>query len=164
MQMNPCPYCGEKTRLGVTVKQLRSGANEGYLGAYGRCKRCHARGPIIRFGAKNYLKDIGIPHRKEDREKLVDLAVTEWNGGGRDRPIHDLPLFQDNGADMERRMEEDLQRLNETDRILGEGRHEFLRRVLIDWRITEPRIVREIKNAVEQDAECECGICRRKYP
>ena len=44
MKMNNCRFCGESSRLGVVVKWLGRG---GRVGAYARCMRCNARGPLV---------------------------------------------------------------------------------------------------------------------
>ena len=91
MQMQPCRFCGEKCRLGVRVKQMRS--NDGfYPAAYGHCKKCHARGSLISGYKHIAFRDVQT--HAERKQIMIDLAVAAWNGTP--ESITDLPLFERN--------------------------------------------------------------------
>lgn len=91
MQMNPCPFCGEKTRLGVVTKWLRIDHGYSKRGAYCRCKTCHARGSLVSLDEKLDMRNERLS--KDGKDALVELAVEKWNGIGRSEPAGGLPLF-----------------------------------------------------------------------
>lgn len=94
MQMIPCPFCYEKVRLGVCVKQLRTG-EPGYVhyGAYARCKRCHARGPLVKLDTKFDVRNERIG--RDGRKALIDFAVDTWNYvAAQPQGADGLPLFE----------------------------------------------------------------------
>ena len=78
MRMNPCPFCHESNRLGVVVRQL-SAREPGcaHYGAYARCKKCKARGPLVEHDTKfDVCRDrIG----RDGRRMLINIAVDAWN-------------------------------------------------------------------------------------
>lgn len=83
MQMMPCKFCGETSRLGVVTKWL---GREGRVGAYARCKRCHARGPLVCLdGVKLDVRNERLSG--EGKDCLVEMAVGAWNGGVRPDPM-----------------------------------------------------------------------------
>lgn len=91
MQMNPCHFCGETSRLGVQTKWL---GREGRVGAYARCKRCNARGPIVTI--EGLVLDMRNEHLSNDgKEELRKLAVEAWNGGMKTKQEEGLPLFKE---------------------------------------------------------------------
>ena len=91
MQMNPCPFCHEANRLGVVVKQLRTGESGlVHYGAYARCKRCSARGSLVRLDTKFDVRNERIG--RDGRRALVDLAVDAWNAV-QPQGADGLPLF-----------------------------------------------------------------------
>lgn len=94
MQMNPCPFCHEPNRLGVVVKQLRTG-EPGYVhyGAYARCKRCHARGSLVKLDTKFDVRNECVG--RDGRRTLIDLAVDAWNAvAAQPQGTDGLPLFE----------------------------------------------------------------------
>lgn len=94
MQMNPCPFCHEPNRLGVVVKQLRTG-EPGYVhyGAYARCKKCKARGPLVRLDTKFDVRNERVG--RDGRRTLIDLAVDAWNAvAAQPQGTDGLPLFE----------------------------------------------------------------------
>lgn len=91
--MNRCWFCGSTTRLGVVVKQLPQGGGMAKLGAYCRCKACHARGPLVSDGETNYARDLRLT--EDARQKLIDEAVVAWNRA--ESRESGLPLFDANG-------------------------------------------------------------------
>lgn len=91
MNMNPCPFCGETTRLGVVTKWLRSESYYAKRGAYCRCKNCHARGSLVSLDEKLDMRNERLS--KDGKDALVELAVAKWNGVGRSEPAGGLPLF-----------------------------------------------------------------------
>lgn len=91
MKMMPCRFCGEASRLGVVTKWL---GREGRVGAYARCKRCHARGPLV--GLEGVKLDVRNERLSDKgKEQLIEIAVKAWNGVVDEEP---LPLFSDGGA------------------------------------------------------------------
>ena len=97
MQMNPCHFCGETSRLGVQTKWL---GRYGRVGAYARCKRCNARGPIVTL--EGVVLDVRNERLSQGRkEALRELAVDAWNGGMNRKPIEGLPLFQNTKGENE---------------------------------------------------------------
>lgn len=97
MQMNPCPFCHEKSRLGVVVKQLRT-ETSGYVhyGAYCRCKKCKARGPLVRLNTLFDVRNERIGSEK--RSVLVNMAIDGWHSFTSDPHGTDgLPLFETKG-------------------------------------------------------------------
>lgn len=87
MNMIPCRFCGEHSRLGVTTKWI---GREGRVGAYARCKRCNSRGPLVT------LEGVRLDVRNErlsglGKERLIESAVAAWNEGVKHEP---LPLFE----------------------------------------------------------------------
>lgn len=94
MQMIPCPFCLEPNRLGVVVKQLRTG-KPGYVhyGAYARCKRCHARGSLVRLDTKFDVRNECVG--RGGRKALIDFAVDAWNCvAAQPHGADGLPLFE----------------------------------------------------------------------
>lgn len=94
MKMMPCRFCGETSRLGVTTKWL---GREGRVGAYARCKRCHARGPLVS------LEGVKLDVRNErlsgiGKEHLIEIAVKAWNNDLEPSP---MPLFETEVRDVE---------------------------------------------------------------
>lgn len=97
MQMNPCPFCHEPNRLGVVVKQLRTD-KPGYVhyGAYTRCKKCKARGPLVRLDTKFDVRNERVG--RDGRRALIDLAVDAWNAVTvQPQGTDGLPLFETKG-------------------------------------------------------------------
>ena len=97
MQMNPCPFCHEPNRLGVVVKQLRTGTT-GYVhyGAYARCKKCKARGPLVRLDTKFDVRNERIG--RDDRRVLVNMAIDGWHSfSSAPHGTDGLPLFETKG-------------------------------------------------------------------
>ena len=94
MKMNPCPFCREQNRLGVVVKQLRSG-EPGYVhyGAYAHCKKCKARGPLVRLDTKFDVRNERAG--RDDSRVLINMAIDGWNSFCSAPPGADgLPLFE----------------------------------------------------------------------
>lgn len=91
MQMNPCPFCGEKARLGVITKWMR--INNGYSkrGAYCRCKNCNARGSLVTLDEHFDVRNVRVVGTEKDA--LIRKAVERWNGSVRSDPVGGLPLF-----------------------------------------------------------------------
>lgn len=97
MQMNPCPFCHEPNRPGVVVKQLRTD-KPGYVhyGAYTRCKKCKARGPLVRLDTKFDVRNERVG--RDGRRALIDLAVDAWNAVTvQPQGTDGLPLFETKG-------------------------------------------------------------------
>ena len=94
MRMNPCPFCREQNRLGVVVKQLRTG-EPGYVhyGAYARCKKCKARVPLVRLDTKFDVRNERAG--RDDRRVLINMAIDGWHSF-RSSPqgADGLPLFE----------------------------------------------------------------------
>ena len=94
MQMTACRFCGETSRLGVVTKWL---GREGRVGACARCKRCHARGPLVCLdGVRLDVRNERLSG--EGKERLIELAVEAWNGGVKPDP---MPLFEKEAKDGE---------------------------------------------------------------
>lgn len=91
MQMNTCPFCGEKTRLGVVTKWLRIDHGYAKRGAYCRCKTCNARGSLVTLDEHFDVRNESVFGTKKDA--LIQKAVERWNGVGRSEPAGGLPLF-----------------------------------------------------------------------
>ena len=92
MQMNPCPFCHEPNRLGGVVKQLRTGAPGCvHYGAYARCKKCKARGPLVKLDTKFDVRNESVG--RDGRRTLVNLAVDAWNAV-QPQGTDGLPLFE----------------------------------------------------------------------
>lgn len=91
MQMKHCRFCGETLRLGVVTKWL---GRDGRVGAYARCKRCNARGPLVSLdGMKLDVRNERLSGK--GKEHLIEIAVKAWNEGVDDAP---LPLFSYGGV------------------------------------------------------------------
>ena len=87
MQMMPCRFCGESSRLGVVTKWL---GREGRVGAYARCKKCNARGPLVCLdGVRLDVRNERLSG--EGKEHLIGMAVKTWNDGVKPDP---MPLFE----------------------------------------------------------------------
>lgn len=97
MAMNPCPFCHEKNRLGVIVKQLRTGT-AGYVhyGAYCCCKKCRARGPLVRLETHFDVRNEHIG--RDDRRVLINMAIDGWHSfASAPQGADGLPLFEKKG-------------------------------------------------------------------
>lgn len=99
MKLNPCPFCGASTRLGVVTKWLR--VNEGCgakRGAYARCKVCNARGSLVTIdGEYDIRNEYPTPLAKQ---ALIEKAVAAWNNAGNAmiaKGVKGLPLFAKGG-------------------------------------------------------------------
>lgn len=91
MQMNPCPFCGEKTRLGVVTKWLRIDHGYSKRGAYCHYKNCNARGSLVSLDEHFDVRNERVVGTEKDA--LILKAVERWNGVGRSEPAGGLPLF-----------------------------------------------------------------------
>lgn len=90
--MRACPFCGESRRLGVVTKWLRTAsAGDAKRGAYGRCKRCGARGGLAKTASSCDMRDGSA--KAVYRDGLIAEAVKIWNGGY-DQGVADLELFK----------------------------------------------------------------------
>lgn len=93
MQMRACPFCGEKARLGVVTKWLRTAsAGSARVAAYGRCKKCGARGGLAKTAGAFDMRDGSA--KGYHRDQLINEAVVIWNGLCNAKPITDLELFK----------------------------------------------------------------------
>ena len=91
MKMNPCRFCGETSRLGAVTKIMKTGGYYGQVAAYARCKRCNARGPLVKLNSE--VIDIRNERLSErGKAHLIELAVEAWNNGLKPEP---LPLFSE---------------------------------------------------------------------
>lgn len=91
MNMNPCPFCGEKTRLGVVTKWMRTDSGYAKRGAYCRCKTCNARGSLVTLDEHFDVRNERVVGAEKDA--LIQKAVERWNGSVRSDPAGGLPLF-----------------------------------------------------------------------
>lgn len=71
----PCPFCGGDAYLHVQVPEY------GLTGAFVKCRRCHARGPLC--GVNEFFIDdsgaIKTPATPESIERGKKNAVLDWN-------------------------------------------------------------------------------------
>ena len=97
MKMKPCRFCGETSRLGVVTKVMRTGVYYVKVAAYARCKRCNARGPLVKLNSE--VIDIRNECLSKDgKAHLIELAVEAWNDGIKKEP---LPLFGEQEEDVQ---------------------------------------------------------------
>ena len=89
MKMKPCRFCGEDSKLVVVTKVMKTVGYYGKVAAYARCKRCNARGPLVKLNSE--VSDIRNECLSKDgKAHLIELAVEVWNDGVKKEP---LPLF-----------------------------------------------------------------------